>query len=32
VIAHIEDPASSVPESARAILAVLVGTFQALEA
>ncbi len=32
VIAHIEDPASSVPESARAILAVLAGTFQALEA
>ncbi len=32
VIAPIEDPASSVPESARAILAVLAGTFQALEA
>ena len=32
VIAHIEDPASSVPEGARAILAVLVGTFRALEA
>ena len=32
VIAHIEEPKSSVPESARAILTVLVGTFQALEA
>jgi len=32
VIAHIEDPNSSVPESARAILTVLAGTFQALEA
>jgi len=32
VIAHIEDLNSFVPESARAILAVLVGTFQALEA
>ena len=32
MIAHIEDPASSVPEGARAILAVLVGTFRALEA
>ena len=32
VIAHVEDPASSVPEGARAILAVLVGTFRALEA
>jgi transposase len=32
VIAHIEDLHSFVPESARAILAVLVGTFQALEA
>ena len=32
VIAHVEDPASSVPEAARAILAVLVGTFRALEA
>jgi len=32
VIAHIEGPKSSVPESARAILTVLVGTFQALEA
>ena len=32
VIAHIEDPASSVPDGARAILAVLVGTFRALEA
>src|SRR5215208_2030223 len=32
VIAHVEDPASSVPESARAVLNVLIGTFQALEA
>lgn len=32
VIAHIEGPIASVPESARAILMVLVGTFQALEA
>src|SRR3954465_14313678 len=32
VIAHVEDPDSSVPESARAVLNVLVGTFQALEA
>ena len=32
VIAHVEDPASSVPEGARAILAVLVGSFRALEA
>ncbi len=32
VIAHIEDPASCVPESARAILTVLVDTFRALEA
>jgi transposase len=32
VIALIEDPASFVPESARAILTVPVGTFQALEA
>ena len=32
VIAHIEDPNSSVPESARAILTVLIATFQALEA
>src|SRR3954447_7979141 len=32
VIAHVEDPASSVPQSARAVLKVLVGTFQALEA
>src|SRR4051794_30800946 len=29
VIAHVEDPDSSVPESARAILKVLIGTFQA---
>src|SRR6195952_1905710 len=32
VIAHVEDPDSSVPESARAVLKVLIGTFQALEA
>src|SRR5213080_2409860 len=32
VIAHVEDPGSSVPESARAVLKVLIGTFQALEA
>src|SRR3954464_5822730 len=32
VIAHVEDPDSSVPESARAVLNVLIGTFQALEA
>src|SRR3712207_3294513 len=32
VIAHGEDPGSSVPESARAVLKVLIGTFQALEA
>src|SRR3954462_12234125 len=32
VIAHVEDPDSAVPESARAVLNVLVGTFQALEA
>src|SRR4029453_14729751 len=30
VIAHVEGPGSSVPESARAVLKVLVGTFQAL--
>jgi len=32
VIAPIEDPDSAVPESARAVLNVLIGTFQALEA
>src|SRR3954462_11079762 len=32
VIAHVEDPDSSVPESARAVLKVLIGTVQALEA
>src|SRR6186713_1468918 len=32
VIAHVEDPDSAVPESARAVLKVLIGTFQALEA
>src|SRR3954462_10376399 len=32
VIAHVEDPDSSAPESARAVLKVLIGTFQALEA
>src|SRR3954451_10751076 len=32
VIAHVEDPDSSVPESARAVLKVLIGPFQALEA
>ena len=32
MIAHVEDPDSSVPESARAVLKVLIGTFQALEA
>jgi len=32
VIAHVEDPNTSVPESARSILAVLVGTYKALEA
>src|SRR3982750_551803 len=31
VIAHVEDPDSSVPQSARAVLKVLIGTFQALE-
>src|SRR5947209_9465077 len=31
VIAHVEDPNTSVPESARSILAVLVGTYKALE-
>jgi transposase len=32
VIAHVEDPDSAVPESVRAVLKVLIGTFQALEA
>src|SRR4051794_35344180 len=32
VIAHVEDPDAAVPESARAVLKVLIGTFQALEA
>src|SRR4051794_29238801 len=32
VIAHVEDPDSAVPDSARAVLNVLIGTFQALEA
>src|ERR687883_112770 len=32
LIAHVEDPDSSVPDSARAVLKVLIGTFQALEA
>src|SRR3954452_14743130 len=32
VIAHVEDPDAAVPESARAVLNVLIGTFQALEA
>ena len=32
VIAPVEDPGSSVPDSARAVLKVLIGTFQALEA
>src|SRR4051812_1596607 len=30
VIAHVEDPDSAVPESARAVLKVLIGTFQSL--
>jgi transposase len=32
VIAHIEDPNTALPESARSVLAVLIGTFRALEA
>lgn len=32
LIAHVEDPNSSLPENARAILKVLIGTFAALEA
>ncbi len=32
VIAHVEDPSPALPESARSILAVLVGMFRALEA
>src|SRR3954470_14935166 len=32
VIAHVEDPDAAVPDSARAVLKVLIGTFQALEA